>query len=128
MSLTEKDFLMRQILMLSRFLGQVLFSRKIADQEQIVFYDHASAQRNEGLSAELKDLIDLGKIDEAENRLFEVFEREPSEGNFASAVSFYQSLMHWDEAVLKEKNFSREEIGSGFHDICRIYGVESDSV
>ena len=123
MSLSEKDFLMRQFMLLARFLSQVFFKKMMVGQEQIVFYDHKTALRNEDLSDELRALIESGRVNEAENRLFQVFEQEPSEENFATAVDFYGELMHWDEIELRENNFSRDEIGSGFHDICEMYGI-----
>ncbi|MCL1918283.1 MAG: DUF6483 family protein [Peptococcaceae bacterium] len=124
MSLSEKDFLMRQFTMLARFLSQVFFSKVISGQEQILYYDHTTAQRNDGLSAELTDLAKEGKINEAENKLFQVFEQDPSACNFATAVYFYESLLHWDEADLEKVNFSVDEISNGFQDICRMYGID----
>jgi hypothetical protein len=121
---SEKDYLMRQFTMLARFLSRVFFSKIISGQEQILFYDHTTAQRNESLTEELIVLIDEGKIDEAENKLFHVFKQEPHESNFAAAVHFYEKLLQLDETTLENSNFSREEISSGFQDICRMYGIE----
>ncbi|MCL1853583.1 MAG: DUF6483 family protein [Peptococcaceae bacterium] len=119
----EKDFLMRQFMMLARFLSQVFFKKMMAGQEQVIFYDHSTAKRNEDLSDDLNELVGMGEINEAENRLFQVFEQNPSEENFATAVAFYGKLMQWDEGALRENHFSRDEVGSGFQDICRMYGV-----
>jgi hypothetical protein len=123
MILSEKDFLMRQFTMLARFLSQVFFSKIISGQEQILYYDHTTAQRNEKLTEGLERLVEEGKINEAENRLFQAFKQDPSESNFATAVYFYESLLGRDEAELELCDFSREEIGSGFQDICEMYGI-----
>ncbi|MCL1791519.1 MAG: DUF6483 family protein [Peptococcaceae bacterium] len=119
----EKDFLMRQFVMLARFLSQIFFKKMMAGEEQVIYYDHATAERNEDLSDELDMLMESGNINEAENRLFQVFEQDPCEENFATAVAFYGKLMEWDEVDLRANHFSRDEIGSGFRDICRMYGV-----
>ena len=119
----EKDFLMRQFTMLARFLSQVFFSKIISGQEHILYYDHTTAQRNESLMEDLTSLMDEGKINEAENELFRVFEQDPSESNFATAVWFFENLSLLDEERLEEADFSREEIGSGFQEICGLYGI-----
>lgn len=53
----------------------------------------------------IKKYISEGKINEAENILFEVIESQKTKKNLETALSFYKELSKWHEARLLKCNF-----------------------
>ena len=117
------DFVLREISMLVRFLSKTVLHRE-AEEEEITLYDQTAQQKNEDLDLRLALLLRQGKINEAENCLFEVLEEEPTLENFASAIQFYLDLYGMKEEELAKHDFSKEEIAEGFADIRALYGIE----
>ena len=72
----------------------------------------------------LLDLVDAGRIDEAENRIFEITENL-DKSNFEIALLFYSYLNDKSDDFLEENNFSRDEVKQGLKDIASRYGVDS---
>lgn len=71
----------------------------------------------------LLNLVDDGKINEAENRIFEL----TSDGNMSSletAILFYSYLNDKTDDFLKEHDFSRDEIQAGLKDIIAKYKLD----
>ena len=119
-TMVTKDWYMRQIEMMIQFIAKVIFRRdtmeySIPDLLNKTFYDL--------LHEQLLALIHEGKIDEAENLLFDRLE----EGNlscFHVAVDFYLRLNKLPDDELDSLGFSREEIDAGLKDAAKIYGAE----
>ncbi|MDE6699614.1 MAG: hypothetical protein K2K10_01140 [Acetatifactor sp.] len=65
----------------------------------------------------LVELIDDGKINEAENQLYEQMELK-------TALLFYSYLNQKSDDFLKEHDYSREEIREGLNHIVSRYGLE----
>ncbi|WP_242851602.1 DUF6483 family protein [Clostridium sp. DMHC 10] len=65
--------------------------------------------------------ISDGKINEAEDMIFEAIEANKSEENFKTAVSFYEEINNWSEDRLSKCNFSKKEIIQGLEDVKEIY-------
>lgn len=80
-------------------------------------------QSAEGLLRELLDMVNLGKINEAENKLLENFNPENKE-EFEDAILFYAYLNELDDHFLKRCNYTREEIDTGVREIARRLGME----
>lgn len=75
----------------------------------------------------LVELIDDGKINEAENQLYEQMENEGANERSASlktALLFYSYLNQKSDDFLKEHDYSREEIREGLNQIVSRYGLE----
>ncbi|MDE7112664.1 MAG: hypothetical protein K2O57_00535 [Acetatifactor sp.] len=75
----------------------------------------------------LVELIDDGKINEAENQLYEQMENEEANERSASlktALLFYSYLNQKSDDFLKEHDYSREEIREGLNQIVSRYGLE----
>lgn len=72
----------------------------------------------------LLDLIDAGRIDEAENRIYEITENL-DKSNLEIALLFYSYLNDQSDNFLEENNFSRDELKQGLKDITARYGVDS---
>ncbi|EJP6473944.1 hypothetical protein NHI66_003330 [Clostridium botulinum] len=69
----------------------------------------------------IKKHLREGKINEAEDVLFEAIENQGTKKNLEVALFFYSELNKWDDAKLKKYNFSKIEIQQGLEDIKKIY-------
>ncbi|EPY2277225.1 DUF6483 family protein [Clostridium sporogenes] len=69
----------------------------------------------------IKKYISEGKINEAENILFEVIEFRKTKKNLETALSFYKELSKWDETKLQKCSFSKLEIEQGLKDVRKLY-------
>ena len=70
------------------------------------------------------NMIDDGRIDEAENKIYEITE-DSDKRNLEIAILFYSYLNDKSDDFLEEHNFSREEIKSGLKEIASRYGIDS---
>ena len=116
----ERDFVMRQIKELSRFLANMLFQKDIPMLE-IVQAD--GEVTGEGLLyLQLKQMISGGDINKAENLLFEeINESGDSDRLYGLALQFYDDLQALSDEYLEACNFSREEILDGLKEITEIF-------
>ncbi|MCC5418482.1 DUF6483 family protein [Clostridium botulinum] len=73
------------------------------------------------LEVMIKRYISEGKINEAENILFEVIEFRKTKKNLETALFFYKELSKWHEARLLKCNFSKLEIEQGLKDVRNLY-------
>lgn len=69
----------------------------------------------------VKKYINEGRIDEAENILFEAIEYRRTKRNLETALFFYEELSKWDEAKLLRCNFSKLEVEQGLKDVKKLY-------
>lgn len=70
------------------------------------------------------NMIDDGRIDEAENKIYEITE-DSDKRNLEIAILFYSYLNDKSDDFLEEHNFSREEIKSGLKEFASRYGIDS---
>ena len=105
----ENDFIMRQVRDITRILAKILFRKNTATYEYQT-EDHTTA--SDSLYARLIAMVDEGKINEAENRLFEELECD-EEGIFEAALGFYDYLNSLPEEFLEEHNYTRDEVKEG---------------
>ena len=70
-------------------------------------------------------LMEEGRIDEAENRLYDLTSGEGDEDrhNLEAGLLFYYILNGKDDDFLEEHDFSREEIMTGIQDLANRYGL-----
>ena len=71
----------------------------------------------------LYKLVDDGKINLAENILFEKIENNHSYDLLETGLDFYIYLNNKSDEFLEENNFSRQEIADGLEDLQRIFGL-----
>ena len=110
----EKDYMMRMIREISRVLFSMLFGKKYTQVET----ELRNKFRTEGTPQDaLKDLVDHGKIDEAENVLLEDIDYESKE-DVAEAVLFYRYLSELSDEFLEQHDFSRQEILDGLRNLA----------
>lgn len=74
------------------------------------------------LHKQLLSLINQGKINEAENMLYE--ELGPKNKKYIElALDFYGRLNNLDDEFLEKNNFPREEIEQGLKAVAKEFGV-----
>ena len=116
----QQDFIMREVELISRFLARALLGKDLDKETDVVSFEYLSENY---LPYRLRKLIDEGKINEAENELFERIEDSPKTEYLAAAFEFYRILSELDPRYLKQCGFSEEEVLQGLRDIKRIYKI-----
>jgi len=120
-----EDYLMRQIEIIGRTLAKLLFNKDSADY---VIIDYQQFNETDIIHSKLRELIDEGKINEAENLLFEYIEEElednPDGREYLEvAIDFYSRLNELNDDILENCGFEREEISEGMREAAEIYGI-----
>ena len=111
---------MRIINDIARFLAKTLLGKE--KTEFGLKKEEETQSQLAQLSKKLASLIGKGKLNEAENLLYEAF--DPDNKNYIElALDFYGTLNNLDDEFLEKNNFSREEIEQGLKAIARKFGV-----
>ena len=119
----EQDYIMRLIRELVRAVCKLIFHIDTETPGLELFDAEREQEQREALEGIIR-LADQGRINEAENLLFEW----PGDGNqetLKMALVFYAHLNGKTDAFLAEHDFSREEIRDGLHEVMSRYGLES---
>lgn len=116
----EQDYVMRLIKEMVRVILKLLFN---IDSESPTVELIENKVQKETLE-NLLDMIDAGKINEAENRLHDLISDEGRE-SLEIALLFYLYLNDKADDFLEEHDFSREEIKLGLEDVADIFGLRS---
>ena len=119
----EQDYIMRLIKEMVRAILKLLFQINTDSPTEELLEEK---EEKEAFHA-LVELIDDGKINEAENQLYEQMENEEANERSASlktALLFYSYLNQKSDDFLKEHDYSREEIREGLNQIVSRYGLE----
>lgn len=119
----EQDYIMRLIKEMVRAILKLLFQIDTDSPTEELLEEK---EEKEVFHA-LVELIDDGKINEAENQLYEQMENEEANERSASlrtALLFYSYLNQKSDDFLKEHDYSREEIREGLNQIVSRYGLE----
>lgn len=116
----EQDYVMRLIKEMVRAILKLLFN---IDSESPTAELLENKEQKETLE-NLLDLVDAGKINEAENRLYD-FISDSDMGSLEIAPLFYSYLNDKTDAFLEENSFSREEVKSGMKNLVDMFGLSS---
>ena len=119
----EKDYIMRLIHGISRALARLLLGEEMEeDGELAAVMEEACRDRNDYL----RRLADGGRINEAEEKLFDLIENTAWDGRQKAALilSFYDHLNGMDDETLARADFSRDEIVSGLEDAMKAARME----
>lgn len=116
----EQDYIMRIIKQMVAALISVILGKenKIYDlplEDQYISSD--------GLLRELLTMVNDGKINEAENLLYESFEQD-NKKDIENTILFYSYLNELDNDFLEKCNYSRDEIEMGVKEIAKRSGME----
>ena len=114
----EKDYIMRMIREVSRVLFPIIFGKRYAQVELEIRNKYETAGTPQNV---LKDLVDRGQIDKAENMLLEDIDYSRKE-DIASAVVFYQYLGEKSDSFLEQHNFSRQDVLDGLNNLAECAG------
>ena len=104
----EKDYIMRMIKEMVRVLFSLMFGKKYVSVELENKYEVSGKNLKDFLH-----MIDSGKINEAENILLDSIDYTDRNEVMAAAL-FYQYLSEKDSEFLKNNNYTKEEVMSGF--------------
>lgn len=115
----ENDFIMRQVRDMTRMLAKILFGKNTAIYEYQQEDNYTAA---DSLYARLIAMVDAGKINEAENRLYEELDRD-EEGTFEVALGFYDYLNELPEEFLEAHDYSRDEVKEGAQSLADRKGM-----
>lgn len=112
----QDDFILRQIREMVHAVMKMLFQVSASELTPEVIEDSTARTTLENLIA----LTDEGKIDEAENQLYEMI-CDGDRQNLEIGLLFYYNLNGKDDDFLEVHNFSREEIMTGIQDLADRY-------
>ncbi len=115
----EQDYIMRLIKELVRAIIKLIFH---IDTESPMDELIENEEEKEAIG-ELLHMVDLGKINEAENKLYAMLD-ETSHENLKVALLFYSYLNDLSDESLLKSNFSREEVKDGLKEVVSMYGLE----
>lgn len=104
----EQDYIMRAIKDIAKMLAKIIFNKEAKSDVSELLETEAEQETLE----KLRQMIDDGKINEAENLLFELAEESEKSG-LPIALAFYSYLNEKDDKFLLENDYSRKEIMDG---------------
>ena len=114
----EQDYIMRLIKEMVRAILKLLFNIDTESPSSELLKD---AEEKQTLDS-LLDMIDEGRINEAENSLYDSIENLDKSGLEISLL-FYSYLNDKSDEFLEEHDFNREEVKQGLEDITSRYGI-----
>ena len=114
----EKDYVMRMIREVSRVLFSIIFGKQYTQVETVIENKYQTAGTPQNA---LRDLVDRGEIDKAENMLLEDIDYSDRE-DVAAAVVFYQYLGEEPDRFLEQHDFSKEEVLEGLENLAENAG------
>ena len=106
----EKDYIMRMIKEMVRVLFSLMFGKKYFSVELEKENKYEVSGKN---LKDFLDMIDSGEINEAENILLDSIDYT-DRNEVMAADLFYQYLSEKDSEFLKNNNYTKEEVMSGF--------------
>lgn len=116
----EQDYVMRLIKEMVRAILKLLFN---IDAESPTVELLENKEEKETLE-NLLDMIDDGKINEAENSLYDLTS-DTDMNSLEIALLFYSYLNDKTDDFLEENDFSRDEIKLGLENVADRFGLSS---
>lgn len=117
----RQDWLMRQVDMLVQAFARLLLGKDAGDTLQEEWNESSTAGEADPFAAELNALLDEGKINEAEDLLFDRVGGDPA--YIKMGLAFYARVNRRSDEFLEAHDFSRNEVREGLEDFARIYGI-----
>ena len=116
----EQDYIMRLIKEMIRAVLKLLFNIDIESTTAEILQDKTAKAELD----ELLKLVELGNIDEAENKLFSELDKGNNE-KLKLGLILYSHLNELEDDFLLENDFSRDEIKDGLKSVIDMYGLGS---
>lgn len=114
----NNDYIMRMIEDMSTFFAKVIFQKDVAAID--LFDEQGNISESNFLYVQLLTMVGEGRLNEAENLLFEKIAAHPSEAYLKVGLDFYKTLEQLSDVTLINAGFSRAEIGDGLRDLKKI--------
>lgn len=118
--MVEQDYIMRLIHEMVRTVMKLLFGLDEDGEEEVRLLD-TLAEDDRGRLLELTKLADTGEINQAENELCDILDRNDSM-TLKLALLFYNHINQYDEKFLERADYSREEIRDGICSVLEQFG------
>lgn len=115
----EKDYIMRIVREMVRILLKLLFGVDTTRSMEDVIKDAEEKQ----LLERLLTMIDEGKINEAENELYNIT-ADGDRTYLKTALVFYYHLAGKEEDFLLRHGYTQEEVKEGVEDLIERYGIK----
>ena len=116
----QDDYVMRTISDLVRAIARLVLGKNDIDYE--LPEDEEKYTPLDRTYRQLKDLADAGDINEAENFLSDQLD-PPDLDCLEMALTFYMYLNQFNDDILYQANYSREEIVDGINAISAEFGI-----
>jgi hypothetical protein len=120
MNMFEQDYVMRLIKEMVRAILKLLFN---IDTESPTVELLENKEEKETLE-NLLDMVDAGKINEAENGLYDLISAKDM-NSLEVALLFYSYLNDKTDDFLETNDFSRDEVKLGIENIVDRFGLSS---
>jgi hypothetical protein len=120
MNVFEQDYVMRLIKEMVRAILKLLFN---IDTESPTVELIENKEEKETLE-NLLDMVDTGKINEAENILYDIMSTKDM-NSLETALLFYSYLNDKTDDFLEANDFCRDEIKLGIENIVDSFGLSS---
>ncbi len=117
----ENDYLIRQIQEITRVLANAVFHKE--DTLTGIIDEQGEVSEEGLLDYVLHGMVLDGRINEAENLLFEKVRTARKKAYLEAAVNFYGELAALDGQTLRQCNYTRAEIAEGLQSIAKLYGI-----
>ena len=114
----EQDYVMRLVHEIARVLAKILFNIN----SETVSEELESRIEETDILEKLLVMVDIGKINEAENELYDLLNQGTS-NCIETAILFYSYLNDKSDEFLKENDYSREEVKEGMEGIAERVGL-----
>lgn len=120
----KEDFILKEIHKAIRFLVLLIFNKKEVKIDEILYRE--SPEYNM-FFARIKDLVNSGEISEAEDLIFENYDKD-NLIYLEIGLWFYDEINYLSDDKLEEMNFSRAEIKEGLKDLLQFYGYDMPNI
>lgn len=117
----SQDYFMRQIEAITDLMSMAFLGDKMSDDCTDKIYDYQTSAQGHSLLLDLRLLLALGEVNQAENLLFESLDEDEGMAFLEVAHQFYAWLDEMSDEALFQCSFSRDEIREGLCDVKRFY-------
>lgn len=116
----EQEYIMRLIKEMVRAILKLFFNIDV----EFPTAELLESKEEKEILENLLDMIDVGKINEAENKLYDLIDNV-NVNRLEVAILFYSYLNDKTDDFLEESNFSREEVKLGIENVMNTFGLSS---
>ena len=121
----HKDFLVRQIQLMTEAISCVVFIKETATKNEA--QDEIGQTETDLLYVLLSGLLAKNSINKAEDLLFEMLDPD-NRDHYKIAMDFYNRLNTISNEELENADFSREETERGLNEVKSIFGQPDEIV